>query len=273
MLNLDQVTLLCIENRSPDLAMFAINKCIKSVQFKKIVLVTDLGIPYEYPSNIELVQAPEIKTTKDYSDYLLSDLTSIIEGTHVLVIQWDSFVTNTDLWDSDYLEYDYIGAPWPHHPDSPVGNGGFSLRSVKLIKALQDPRIIKKHPEDQAICIVNKYLLESELDIKIAPLELASQFAIERGSWKDCFGFHGFFNFSKTLSELEISHFIQFIPSAFLGSQDTYELIENLIKKGDLLNAVKLLQRSKPKPQRKYRFHRMHLNLWLRIQISKLSRP
>ena len=211
MLNLDQVTLLCIENRSPDLAIFAINKCINVAQFKKIVLVTNLSIPYDYPTNIELVQAPEIKTTKDYSDYLLSDLSSLIEGTHVLVIQWDSFIVNPELWDTNYLNYDYIGAPWPHHPQTPVGNGGFSLRSMQLIKALQDHRITKSHPEDQSICIDNKFLLEQEYGVKFAPSELASQFSIERGSWKDSFGFHGFFNFSKTLSELEISHFIQLI--------------------------------------------------------------
>ncbi len=94
MLNLDQVTLLCIENRSPDLAMFAIGKCTQNILFKKVVLVTDLKLPYAYPSNIELIQAPEIKTTADYSNYLLGDLTKLIEGTHVLIIQWDSFVVN-----------------------------------------------------------------------------------------------------------------------------------------------------------------------------------
>jgi hypothetical protein len=273
MLNLDQVTLLCIENRSPELAMFAINKCTQGIHFKKVVLATDLTIPYAYPSNIELVQAPEIKTTKDYSDYLLSDLSSLIEGTHVLVIQWDSFIVNPELWDTNYLKYDYIGAPWPHHPQTPVGNGGFSLRSIKLIKALQDKRILKRHPEDQAICIDNKLLLEEDFGIKFAPLELAHQFAIERGEWRESFGFHGLFNFAKVLNEVELSQFIRLIPTIFLGGQDTYELIEDLIKKGQLTNAKNLLNLSKPKLERKHRFHRMHIKLWIKLQFASLSSP
>jgi hypothetical protein len=231
MLNLDQVTLLCIENRSPELAMLAINKCTQGIHFKKVVLATDLTIPYPYPSNIELVQAPEIKTTKDYSDYLLSDLSSLIEGTHVLVIQWDSFIVNPELWDTNYLKYDYIGAPWPHHPQTPVGNGGFSLRSIKLIKALQNNQVLKRHPEDQAICIDNKTLLEEKLDIKFAPLEIAEKFAFERGSHQETFGFHGMFNFAKFLSDQELSLFVQSVPKNFLGALDTYELIQDLIKR------------------------------------------
>lgn len=273
MLNLDQVTLLCIETRSPDLALFAIKQCTQNIQFNKVVLATDLTINYEYPKNIDVIQTPMIQTTKDYSEYLLSDLSEFIAGSHVLIIQWDSFITHSELWTPTFLNYDYIGAPWPHHPETPVGNGGFSLRSTRLIKALQDDRITKRHPEDQSICIDNKLLLEQEFGIKFAPLEVASQFAIERGPWKDSFGFHGFFNFSKALSELEMSRVIQLIPSVFLGGQDTYELIEDLIQKGELLNAKKLLQRSTPKPQRKYRFHRMHLKVWIKLIFAQLFSP
>lgn len=265
MLNLDQVTLLCIENRSPDLAMFAINKCIKSAKFKKVVLVTDLSIPYSYPTNIAVVQAPEIKTTQDYSNYLLSDLTSLIEGTHVLVIQWDSFIVSPALWDDGYLRYDYIGAPWPHHPDTPVGNGGFSLRSVKLIKALQDPRIIGKHPEDQAICIDNKLLLEREFDIQFAPLEIAEKFSYERGLLRKSFGFHGFFNFSKVLNENELELATQIIPKSFLGGVDTYELIEALIQEHNFVTAQNLLSKTTPKHQRRLRLDKLHLKISIKL--------
>ncbi|CAF3429107.1 unnamed protein product [Rotaria sp. Silwood1] len=42
---------------------------------------------------------------------------------------------------TDYLQYDYVGAPWPLNPQLPVlgGNGAFSLRSrSKTIKLLQN---------------------------------------------------------------------------------------------------------------------------------------
>ncbi len=273
MLNLDQVTLLCIETRSPDLAMFAINKCTQHINFKKVVLVTDLKISYPYPSDIELFQTPEIKTTEDYSNYLLGDLSHLIDGSHVLIIQWDSFVTNPNLWDPKFLNYDYIGAPWPHHPQTPVGNGGFSLRSIKLIKALQDKRVLKRHPEDQAICIDNKTLLEEKLNIQFASLEIAEKFAFERGTHRETFGFHGMFNFAKFLSDEELSVFVQSIPKSFLGALDTYELIQELIQHGKIHLAQKLICKTKPKKQRKYRFHRMHFFLTLQILKLKLLGP
>jgi hypothetical protein len=272
MLNLDQVTLLCIENRSPDLAMFSINKCIKSLQFKKIVLVTNLQIPYEYPSNIELVQAPEIKTTEDYSNYLLSDLTSLIEGTHVLIIQWDSFIVNHKLWDANYLRYDYIGAPWPHHPQTPVGNGGFSLRSIKLIKALQNIKIPKKHPEDQCICIDNRQILESKYQIKFAPLEIAEKFGVERGCWRETFGFHGFFNFHKVLSDRDLRHVAYKIPSQFLNGIDTYELIKQLVQNNKIKLAYFLLKKSFTNKTISWRKTKIWLQI-ITLLYSKKIRP
>jgi hypothetical protein len=273
MLNLNQVTLLCIESRSPDLALFALNQCTKNVNFKKVVLMTDLNKHIDAHEGIELVSAPKIKTTRDYSLFLLSDITPLIEGTHVLIIQWDSFITNPGLWDQIFLDYDYIGAPWPHHPKTPVGNGGFSLRSVKLIKALQNEQIIKAHPEDQSICINNRKFLEDECGIKFAPTEIAEKFAIERGPWRDSFGFHGMFNFAKLLDSEPLDFYIKKTPKEFLGGLDTYELIEDLIARQKIEEARLVLSRSRPKKERKYRFHRMHLKLWFRLFLAKLRSP
>ena len=130
MLNLSNVTLLCVETRDPDLALWAIDKCLSGTQFSKVVLITNLERLTQKRSDIEYVQAPSIRTTKDYSDLLLTGLDQYVKGSHVLVIQWDSFVIHPELWTDKFLNYDYIGPVWPHHPQNPVGNGGFSLRSV-----------------------------------------------------------------------------------------------------------------------------------------------
>jgi hypothetical protein len=62
------------------------------------------------------------------------------------VVQYDGMAANKMHWSDDYYNYDYIGAPWPDRftwirPEEKVGNGGFSLRSMKLIEALRDPFI------------------------------------------------------------------------------------------------------------------------------------
>jgi hypothetical protein len=249
MLDLSAITLLCVETRDPALAHFAIQKCTKHAHFGKLVLITDLdkfgkkvghlkegkaGNAVDHGvdrlSGVEYVQAPPIKTTKDYSDLLLTGLRQYITDSHVLIIQWDSFILHPKLWTNDFLQYDYIGSVWPHHPDTPVGNGGFSLRSVKLLKALESPTITKRHPEDFCICVDNKVTLENQLGIRFAPSNVAEQFAVERTEWHSAFGFHGFFNFGKVLNPPELSEFLQLLPDAYLGGVDTYDLIDYLIE-------------------------------------------
>ena len=31
----------------------------------------------------------------------------------MLIVQDDGFIINKNLWDEEFLSYDYIGAPWP----------------------------------------------------------------------------------------------------------------------------------------------------------------
>lgn len=252
MLDLSAITLLCVETRDPALAHFAIQKCTKQTSFGKVVLITDLAKLSDrindQTSNqekdqaegqaedqkvarlqgVEYIQALPIKTTKDYSDLILTGLHQYVTGSHVLVIQWDSFILHPELWINDFLQYDYIGAVWPHHPDTPVGNGGFSLRSVKLLEALESPTITKRHPEDFCICVDNKATLENQFGIRFAPTNVAEQFAVERSEWHPAFGFHGFFNFYRALGAAELEQFLDILPSDYLGGVDTYDLIYSL---------------------------------------------
>jgi len=285
LLDLSAVTLLCVETRDPALAHFAIQKCTQQARFGKMVLITDLAKlsnrPDDQASNqaedqaedqeknqradqrvarlqgVEYVQAPPIKTTKDYSDLLLTGLCQYIAGTHVLIIQWDSFILHPLLWTNDFLQYDYIGAVWPHHLDTPVGNGGFSLRSVKLLDALENPEITKRHPEDFCICVDNKATLENQFGIRFAPAQVAEQFAVERSEWHPAFGFHGFFNFGKALSPKELSVFLDLLPDAYLGGVDTYDLLDYLLDH----NHKDLAQRIWRRVQFKWRYRKRYLSM------------
>ena len=279
LLDLSAITLLCVETRDPALAHFAIQKCTQQARFGKMVLITDLAKlsnrPDDQASNqaaaqeknqqvdqrvvrlkdVEYVQAPLIKTTKDYSDLLLTGLRQYVAGTHVLIIQWDSFILHPELWTHDFLQYDYIGAAWPHHPETPVGNGGFSLRSVKLLEALESQAITKRHPEDFCICVDNKVTLENQFGIRFAPENIAEQFAVERTTWHPAFGFHGFFNFGKALSPEELSAFVDLLPDAYLGGVDTYDLIDYLIESKNTDLAKRIWKRV----QFKWRYRKRYL--------------
>jgi hypothetical protein len=266
MLNLSSVTLLCIETRDPTLALYAIQKCLEKANFGNIVLITDLAKLSKEPNQVKeivCVQAPPIKTTKDYSDLLLMGLRQYVSGTHVLIIQWDSFILHPELWTNDFLQYDYIGAVWPHHPNTPVGNGGFSLRSVKLLEVLEGPRVSKRHPEDFCICIDNKAMLESDFGIRFAPTKVAEQFAVERTEWHPAFGFHGFFNFGKVLGPEELSNFIDLLPDAYLGGVDAYDLIDDLILRNQSIAAKAIARRIQFSWKWRMRFIQMKIRMWL----------
>jgi hypothetical protein len=256
MLNLSNVTLLCVETREPELAHWAIDRCLSGTRFAKVVLITNLDRVNMKRADIEYVQAPPIKTTKDYSELLLTGISQYIDGTHVLVIQWDSFIVHPQLWSDGFLQYDYIGPVWPHHPESPVGNGGFSLRSTKLLNAIQKPGFIKKHPEDYCICADNKEFLKQH-DIHISPVSIAEQFAVERTPWHQAFGFHGFFNFGRVLSDVELKTFISLLPENYLSGLDSYDLIQSLREQGRASLAMEIAGKVRFKWKMRKRFFKL----------------
>jgi len=183
------------------MSIWAMNQCLQKAKFNDAILVTDKNILHDVPKNIHIESAPPIDCIADYSNYLQSDLSSYIQGTHMLVMQWDSFIVNPQLWDDHFLDYDYIGAVWPWHPEGfRVGNGGFSLRSKVLCELTAEPEFVyKDRNEDDLICHINRdYLVRNQ--VRFAPEELARQFSFERElSNVPSFGFHGEYHMDKYL--------------------------------------------------------------------------
>jgi hypothetical protein len=107
----------------------------------------------------------------------------------------DGFILNPDLWNPAWLNYDYIGAPWPKgvYPHQ-VGNSGFCIRSVKLSEHNARLPHNRKYPAiDMAICIDNRAALE-KAGFKFAPVEEAARFSREAKVSETpdrTFGFHG----------------------------------------------------------------------------------
>ena len=140
-----------------------------------------------------------------------------IKGDFCLNVQHDSTIIDASKWDERFLDYDYIGAPWPMNiiqssdmvagriDEIPnvVGNGGFSLRSRKFVE--ESAKLGWEHKnEDLNICVFNHQRMV-DAGIKFAPPELAAQFSVEHPThYRDfhrgmlftyhSFGFHGEFN-------------------------------------------------------------------------------
>ncbi len=147
------------------------------------------------------VKIPKFQGLDGYSNFVIRELHKHVATGHCLLVQWDGYILNPLSWLPKFLEFDYIGAPWHGNV---VGNGGFSLRSKKLLKATAG-FADAAHPEDNFICRKHRQELERN-GIKFAPADMARQFSIEAASyafkdnawtsdgrgWNGQFGFHSF---------------------------------------------------------------------------------
>lgn len=125
---------------------------------------------------------PKLEGLEGYSNFCMREMVNHVKTPHVLVVQADGYVLNAEAWTDEFLKYDYIGAPWL--PSNAVGNGGFSLRSKRLLEALTKLPTTYDHPEDTAICLYHRAELEKQ-GMKFAPVELARKFSFEGRSWNN----------------------------------------------------------------------------------------
>lgn len=208
MVNLNNITLVSITSVNVDRTIRALKYSMKGINFGEVILLTDKDVS---PSGIKIVKIEPLDYI-GYSRFIVYELHKFINTEFVLIIQDDGFVTNPEMWDSEFLNYDYIGAPFPIPNTNDnisyrdpfgnlirVGNGGFSLRSKKLLELptilnLEWKAYFGYYNEDGFFAVHNRHLLE-ENGCNFAPIEIASKFSIEYPTSETegitPFGFHG----------------------------------------------------------------------------------
>lgn len=214
MLNLQNVSIVSINCLNPLESVKALKYSCKDIKFKDVFLLTDENIKV---AGVNTIIIDKLQGINAYSDFVLrlNDFYNLIDSEFVLIVQDDGFVVNAELWDNDFLNYDYIGAPWPAEQDwverqkssrfmpigyNQVGNGGFSLRSRKFLQLSSHFRECNGYGEDAFLCTVNyDYMINN--GIKFAPVDLAKKFSYENPleNWSTQiefdgnkhFGFHG----------------------------------------------------------------------------------
>lgn len=191
-MEIKNTTLILIDCVDIDRAIDSMNITKNYCDFDDVKLLS--SIDTNHPDFIEI---PHIDSIPEYSKFVLRDLTNYVDTDYVLITQWDGFILNPEAWNDEFFKYDYIGAPW-NLRNWVVGNGGFSLRSKKLIDLTSDIYNkfnvhAVKHPEDFIICGYFRDFLERFYDIKFPTVEFADTFSVEdRGKWTGQFGFHSF---------------------------------------------------------------------------------
>ena len=204
MTKLSTVTLCAISSVRIDETLRALEQSMRSIAFANVLFLTDKEVlaPHEGITIIPIEQLDY----DGYSHFIIYKLKDYINTDFVLIVQHDGYVLRPEKWSDEFLRYDYIGAPWPDHvhftPQGMpvrVGNGGFSLRSKKLLSmphALNLPFTDNGtgyFHEDGVICAYHRKALE-DAGVLFAPVEVAARFSHEtdckESAWKP-FGFHG----------------------------------------------------------------------------------
>ncbi|CAE6743079.1 DUF5672 family protein [Paraburkholderia haematera] len=224
-IDLRSVTLCAADSLNPHLALHALRRSARLCTFGDVILFTH----EEIPSDIRSVRIPRLQSRDDYSAFIFRDLVHHISTPWVLIAQWDGFVVDETAWSQSFLDYDYIGAKWPFHSDGlTVGNGGFSLRSARLLRACAEARFpfIPGVNEDELICRVYRSALEAECGIRFAPEPIAEQFSHERGALDNpTFGFHAAFNMWRHVDDTEMIEIIRAVDPRTIASGEMVELL------------------------------------------------
>jgi hypothetical protein len=233
-LALPQVTLCAVDTRTPGAALEGMQRSMAQIDFGDAILFTDPQRLNEVSDPRVRVLPAHIDSVPAYSEFMLRGLAPHVNTSHVLITQWDGFVIHPKAWDTAFLEADYLGAPWIWCDRSiAVGNGGFSLRSKKLLDAMLDPDFKPSHPEDLAICHRNRDLLVQRHGIRFGDYALAERFSYEpRRPSLPTFGVHGLFNFGDFMAEDELMRFVAGLPDSMMRGVDARNLARNLLRQG-----------------------------------------
>ena len=232
--HLGDVTLVAVTSVALAATQAALRHSLGQASFGKALLLSDLQPGDLAGSGIEWRPIPRLASRADYSRFVMGGLAGHIETGHALLVQWDGFVRDGRAWRDEFLDFDYIGAPWPHYRDGmAVGNGGFSLRSRRLLQATATIPA-SDAPEDDTICRKFRPVLERDHGIRFADMDVARAFSYERRHSSGLeFGFHGVFNMLAELSSTRLLAWLTDLEPGVIGERESTELLVKAVRTGN----------------------------------------
>lgn len=242
--DLSSVTLVAVTSVAIAATIDALQASMDQANFARVLLLSDKPPPPGASSAIEWKQIAPIRSRSDYSRFMLEELADQIDTNHLLCVQWDGFVLNGDAWDREFLDFDYVGAPWPQFSDDyNVGNGGFSLRSRRLLNACRELPFSGEVAEDVLICRLHRSEFERR-GFRFAPEPVARKFSFERtASTGREFGFHGCFNLVRQLPAERALELFRSLEPQVLARSECYELFRWAVARGRINLALSMIGR------------------------------
>lgn len=178
MLDLPDVTLICVTGKDVEGHLRAIAQSTKEINF----------------GDVKLIYQSTIKNISDWNKTIFFDLGDYVQTSHALLIHSNGYPVHPECWRKEWLDYDYAGSPFPLPTDEVsyrdvngkiqrVGNS-VGLRSKKLMTLPKKWGIEWKSfhgwdNEDGAISVNYRHIFE-EHGCKFMPFEEALYFGREK---------------------------------------------------------------------------------------------
>lgn len=232
-INLPDVTLLIAETRDHELARHAINRCLAQCEFGEVVVCSNnfniLRIPGALYFNVE-----DWPDKIGWSKFHWYGTPTLVKTSHCLFIQWDSWVLDGSQWNPDWLKTDFIGAPW-WYPNNNVGNGGFGMKSLELMKFLvanKERYPVTTNADDDLLCRKYRDDICKEHPFNWAGNDDALNFSFERirrSAATKHFGFHGTFNWPWILEYEEVMELLPLLKGNYFQQSGMLAELHSMI--------------------------------------------
>jgi hypothetical protein len=163
----------------------------RELSFERVLFISHIK-PWYLPRNIDFEYTSKSESIYEWCHKIIFDLHKYITTKYIILVHSDGFIVNPTQWRDEFLNYDYIGAPWPIPSDNSfrdingnlvrVGNS-VSLRSKKILELpsklnLPWPDRNGPYHEDGFLCCNNRHIL-IEHGINFAPIDVAKYFSHE----------------------------------------------------------------------------------------------
>jgi hypothetical protein len=192
MVNLENVTLIALTSVKLEQTVKALEYSCNGIKFGQVKLVSDIK-PDNLPKYITHEFTNKMSNIDEWNYAAIYELGKHVDTEFAILIHDDGFIVNPELWRDDFLNYDYIGAPWPIPNDNfsfldingeliRCGNS-VSLRSKKLIDLpvklnMKWESFHGYYNEDGFICVNNRHIYK-EHGMKFADINVAKYFSHE----------------------------------------------------------------------------------------------
>ncbi len=198
MKNLNDITLCVVDCKNHHNAAKSIIHCFTrcNLNFNKAIYFSDIKHYKLKDYNVEYFNINKISSAREYDNFMIKEFPKYIKTKFALIVQHDGLIYKPEKWTDNFLNYDYIGAPWPNSPknNNQVGNGGFCLRSQSFMQKASEiiGNAYCDHAEDVYLCCTI-YDEMKKSNFKYANIDTACEFSTEL-SWhktnNKSFGFH-----------------------------------------------------------------------------------